>query len=658
MRKQIEATFLKVAAVILIILPFVPFKDLVDKQPDLAVQFSSMDWVLGSAIAASLAWLLSYLPEKLISTLSLSTQRLRDLSKVCLFCFPALVLLSLWRVFNFRPHLIDTIVQLFQAKIFASGLVYAPAPPLPGFFATQHMLFDEGRWYSQYAPLHSIFLAVGETLHATWLPCLVLSISSAFLMRAFCVQVYGQRQAAISAILFCLSPFVIFMSASYMNHITSLFLAALFLFAWGRWERDRAPGYAALLGLALGLGFSTRSLDFIALALVFALFEAKSLLSPAHLRSSICMSLAGFLGALPYFLYNRLTTGDYLLPGFVKLWGKSHELGFHQDPWGEMHTPLRGLLNQLISINQINEFLFETPFPILVIVGVAIFFGLGHEKWEKRLVACFFSVPVLYVFYWHRDSFLGPRYLYVTLPFLIPLLALAWQRLYDLCDSKTFGLAGVLKPVGVRSFLVMLLTVCAIYSVLIGIPIRARIYATSLESMKVDIVKEAKAAGIQTGIIFVATSLGGRLISNLRELGVPASIIETAYRAVDHCELLGMATEAFISESKKQTLTEDILARIEAHEPVQKVKLNNDPTLRIDLSRAPTAQCKEEILYDRENYTSLEPHLLADSPKLDSAIVVARDLRGRNRELMKYYPELPAYLYRPGSFERLENLTH
>jgi hypothetical protein len=63
-----------------------------------------------------------------------------------------------------RPLLIDSVIQWFQAKIFASGRLYAGAPPDEAFFAVQHMLVDGGRWYSQYPPGHSVLLGLGAVL--------------------------------------------------------------------------------------------------------------------------------------------------------------------------------------------------------------------------------------------------------------------------------------------------------------------------------------------------------------------------------------------------------------------------------------------------------------------------------------------------------------
>ncbi len=64
-------------------------------------------------------------------------------------------------LFAYNPHLVDTIAQLFQARIFTSGQLTAPAPHELEFFAASHLVEHEGRWFSQYPPGHPALLAFG-----------------------------------------------------------------------------------------------------------------------------------------------------------------------------------------------------------------------------------------------------------------------------------------------------------------------------------------------------------------------------------------------------------------------------------------------------------------------------------------------------------------
>jgi hypothetical protein len=215
------------------------------------------------------------------------------------------------------------------------------------------------------------------------------------------------------------------------------------------------------------------------------------------------------------------------------------------------------------------------------------------------------------------------------------------------------GKAGIVKPVTGRSFFFAVSVVVLLYSATTGIPTRAQIYASSFESMKFDLAKETEAAGIHNAIVFTTVSWGSRIISNLRELNVPASLIETAYRHVDHCELDELTHTAFSDSKVRETLSQKISELLAANEPVEKFALNNYRSLRLRIDRPLTSQCSAQIEYDKKGYILFEPHLVSDDPELKGDVIFARDLGERDGELMQYYKGRAAYRYRPSGFEKL-----
>ena len=78
------------------------------------------------------------------------------ISSLLLLCF-AITGTIAYAVLNHIPHVQDSIAQLFHAKIFAMGKLTAPLPPHKEFFDFMFMIND-GRWYSQYPPGHSLLL--------------------------------------------------------------------------------------------------------------------------------------------------------------------------------------------------------------------------------------------------------------------------------------------------------------------------------------------------------------------------------------------------------------------------------------------------------------------------------------------------------------------
>jgi hypothetical protein len=87
--------------------------------------------------------------------------------------------------------------------------------------------------------------------------------------------------------------------------------------------------------------------------------------------------------------------------------------------------------------------------------------------------------------------------------------------------------------------------------------------------------------------------------------------------------------------------------------PVSAGVSNGDPTLRLTPGAEIPADCLDEIAYDRRGYTNYLPFLADQAPTLDGPLVIARDLRNRNRELMAGYPARRFVLYRDGTFEPL-----
>ena len=58
--------------------------------------------------------------------------------------------------------------------------------------------------------------------------------------------------------LFCVSPFVLFMSASFMNHVSALFFLLLFLYGTEKSLESGTAWYGFVAGIAIGVMLNTR----------------------------------------------------------------------------------------------------------------------------------------------------------------------------------------------------------------------------------------------------------------------------------------------------------------------------------------------------------------------------------------------------------------
>ncbi|WP_425154018.1 hypothetical protein [Candidatus Palauibacter sp.] len=157
-------------------------------------------------------------------------------------------------------------------------------------------------------------------------------------------------------------------------------------------------------------------------------------------------------------------------------------------------------------------------------------------------------------------------------------------------------------------------------------------------------------------------SWGNRLIARARGAGASASIAERAYRRSDHCELELVLREAETEGWNGARLDRTLVSLFRSADELAGFRLNGDPTLRFAPERPLAEVCVHELLYDRDgrdvmpatpSYTNYSPHLPANAPDLEGPLIFARDLRDQNHRLRARYPDLPAYLYRDGTFVRL-----
>lgn len=613
-----------------------------------------VEWLLGLGIFGSLAWLLSRaLPDRSRARMEAFAARLaaRPRPGLPLFAVLAAILFLVSTLaFDRRPQLVDSVIQLFQARIFASGALAAPAPAAPEFFVTQHMIVGAGGWYSQYPPGHSALLALGVLAGAAWIVPIFLSLAAATLLAGFARRAYDEATGRLTLLLLVLAPFFWFMGASFMSHVSSLAGVGGFLYCFARWEGEERLALLAAAGASLGVAFLSRPVEALAVGAVFGAVLVAGAVRDRQWRPLVACG-AGFLAvACLYLAFNAATTGSPLRPGYIELWGSSHGLGFHESPWGERHTPGAGLRNAALDLSLLSVFLFEWPLPALWPLGIALAAGWLSRRWDLRLLAAFLAVPAANIFYWHRDTFLGPRFLHVTLAFVIPLTARALIEGARRLRGRTWKPPG-LPAVDVAGWAFLVLLLSGLYAVAYAIPARFLIYRTSMGSMKLDLVAEARSAGIDRGLVFVAESWGSRVIAQLRGLGAGASTVEKAYRQSDLCELDGIVRRARAAGWSAARVEAALGAAMVGPDALVLVEVAGDPTARFRPGSRLTPECLDEIQYDQAGYSLFTPHLAANAPDLSAPLVFARDLRGRNAELIARDPGRPAWIYRAGRLQ-------
>ncbi len=109
-----------------------------------------------------------------------------------------------WFKFHHLPLLPEAIGQVFQARIFGSGQLSAPATHSPEFFAYP-FLETIDTWYSQFPPGYSLLLTPWVKLSLAWLYNPLLGLLVIFLFYQFSLSAYGNRTAILGLILLGMS---------------------------------------------------------------------------------------------------------------------------------------------------------------------------------------------------------------------------------------------------------------------------------------------------------------------------------------------------------------------------------------------------------------------------------------------------------------------
>ena len=182
---------------------------------------------------------------------------------------------------------------------------------------------DQGRWYSQFPVGGPLVLALGYLIHAPWLVNPILGGLSAVAVYLFARHAYGETQGRVSGALFALTPVVLLMSASYMNHVPVLFLATTALATLAMWERGAHTTLCAgIIGLALGAMATIRPLDAVVVSVVIGVFQVTAIRAGAgRARDLVVQATAGAVGVTPLLIANWRTTGGALHFGYEVLWG-------------------------------------------------------------------------------------------------------------------------------------------------------------------------------------------------------------------------------------------------------------------------------------------------------------------------------------------------
>ena len=554
--------------------------------------------------------------------------------------FVAYLFVALW-VLSGRPLLIDEIGHIFQARIFAQGRLWLDPPRYPEFFSALHVIDFGGKYFTHFPPGGPLILLPAVVLGVPWIVGPLFGAISAALFWGIVRRVESSPSVAFAAaLLFVGAPFVAFLSGSHMNHVPVLtcLLTAMYALARQTADADNHPGWAGLCGASLGIAATIRPIDAIAFALPAGLWMLwRTIQRPARFAELVAAGIAIAIPIAGVLWYNAQTTGQALLFPYEVLWGKSHGIGFHKSPWGEPHTPVRGV--ELINIYflRLQSNLFELPVPSLLAPIIALGTTRRVQRFDRYLLWTSAIIVALYFCYWGDGYFLGARFFLVLSPALVLWTARLLPTLRERFPDRTVLYRGAAFAA----------VTAASISLLVGIPYRALVYRNGFLTMRIDFEAMAERQGVHDAIIFVREAWGSQLIARMWALGVPRSETESVYRAVDACILDGALQQLEQSSVRDSAAYRQLQPLLGDSARLVKGTLTPDRTLRALPGSTYTAECTARVIEDRAGFT-VSTSVLAQ-PRRGN--LFARDLHARDTLLLRQYPDRPLYLLRPVSSE-------
>ncbi|MDQ8153193.1 MAG: hypothetical protein P3B98_00910 [Gemmatimonadota bacterium] len=643
----------RVGAFVLVILGFVPWAAWLPvglEMPGLAAQLR--DWTSGALLTAGiagLAWLTSrrgHWPTTQAALTAHATDRVpaREARARYLVAFGSLILYA-WvatAVFSRRPLLIDELAQLWQAQRFAEGRLWLPMPAHREFFSFLHLVDVSDRVYAQFPPGGPFMLWLGVAVGAAWLVGPVCGAVSVWLFARLAraaEPTASSRWVLGATLLFALTPFGVFMFGSYMNHVTALLWILVAVTSLAALTSDAEPAClprrnalrALVLGLALVLAATIRPLDAFAFALPAAIWlVARAGRSPQRWMENVIAGIGVVIPFAAMMYVNQQTTGHPLRFGYEVLWGASHGLGFHAAPWGEPHTPLRGFALASLYQWRLQSYLFETPFPSLLLPLAGLGLAQRVSALDRYLLASSGLVILFYLLYWHDGFYLGPRFVVALLPALVLWSARVPRLVRDRVASPHVQRA-------VRAALAFGI----VGAIVFNLPVRIATYRAGLTSMRVDYARTAETAGVTNALVFVRESWGAQLVARLWALGVPRSMTELVYRGTDTCHLEEEVTRlerAGLRDAAAVAPLHALLAQDSAF--VVKSTMTPDPTERVRPGAEYSRTCLQRITEDRAGFLHYAPLRLVTT----GGNIYARDLHARDSLLLAEHPDRPVYL--------------
>lgn len=556
--------------------------------------------------------------------------------------------------FSGMPFTSDEMAQQWHAQILLSGHVAATPEQSREFFNTAPVLDQSGRWFSQYPIGGPAFIALGLAFGAAWMVNPVLLGVATWQLYRFLRIAAGELSARVVTLLFLVSPMVLIMAASQMNHVPALAFAMVALAEVAAWDvavtRAAQRRHAIVAGLAIGIVALVRPLDAALVAVVVGSLQLWRARGARERWISLAWQAAA--GAVPVALLlwtNARTTGHPLLFGYEALNGAAHGLGFHVDPNGTEHTPRRGLAFASGYLMRLSRYLFEWPLPGMLVIAAGLAALRRPSRWDALLAALSVAFVLAYGAYWFDGFFAGPRFLYTAVPAFVYFAARAPEWL----AASVIGRFGA-----VRRVVLLLVPLCVLAAWLgpagaSNARVRVASYHDQRTKLKTDVDAQLARAGIHNALVFVNEGWRGRLQARLRTLGVTQFRAERVLSTVDACALqTALDADDSTAETNLLLRADRAIARAAAFGKAELERGRQaDQAIALVPGTRPTPVCLQEFLRDTAGTISypifLARQRVGRDGRVGGDVVFARELGERDTLLRSRFADRKWYRYRP-----------
>jgi hypothetical protein len=330
-------------------------------------------------------------------------------------------------LFGNIPHVTDATSHWFQARIFATGRLAAPAPPCPAAFYQHNVVVGlHGLWHTKYFP--------GQALWLIWPLRLVMMPLAFALFLAAAHRIVARHldrpTAHAAAAGLAASPLLLLLAGSFMSHLTLLmWMAGGWAFGLRAVDAERPGrsfGFAAAAGFCGGIGVLTRAHDaaLAGLAIAGFIWFARPA-RPFRFGPILAGLLAGAALPLGFLLFwNQHLYGSFWASGYN--WAGAapqSQTPIIRDTVGfsDGFSGARALKQSFWTALRLNQALLGWPAALPLLAPALLWRPVRRDNGICLAAAALLYLP--YFFFHYYGFELEARYAAVAAPFLVVMLA-------------------------------------------------------------------------------------------------------------------------------------------------------------------------------------------------------------------------------------------